>query len=480
MHIRPDADFSRGVRRAPGPPIAGQRRPPAALRASPRDRPHALNDEEDLIPMAKQTLLKAEPSAPARPPTSNPFLVAQEQIHIAAKKIDLEPDIEAILRQPERELHVHFPIRMDDASIRVFDGFRVQHNTARGPAKGGIRFHQNVTIDEVKALATWMTWKCAVVDIPYGGGKGGVIVDPKSLSLGELERLSRRFVTEIQGIIGPERDIPAPDVNTNSQVMAWMMDQYSRNKGYTVPGMITGKPLLLGGSLGRNEATARGLQFCVREAAKATDLDLTGATVVVQGFGNAGAIAARLLAGDGVKVLAVSDSQGGIYSSEGIDPATALRYKQEHGSLAGFPKTEPVSNEDLLEIACDVLVPAALENQITAANAGRIKARMIAEAANGPTTPEADRILHDRGVLVLPDVLANAGGVTVSYFEWAQNLQGYYWTEEEVDTRLQRVMLRAFGAVYEAARLHAVDMRTAAYILAIARVAQAVRLRGVY
>ena len=430
--------------------------------------------------MVKHSMLKAEPSAATRLPGANPFLVAQEQIHIAAQKLHLEPELEAVLRVPERELHVHFPIRMDDASIQVFDGFRVQHSTVRGPAKGGIRFHPDVSIDEVKALATWMTWKCAVVDIPYGGGKGGIIVDPKRLSLGELERLSRRFVTEIQGIIGPERDIPAPDVNTNSQVMAWMMDQYSRNKGYTIPGMITGKPLLLGGSLGRNEATARGLQFCVREAAKATDLDLAGASVVVQGFGNAGAIAARLLAGDGAKILAVSDSQGGIYSSEGIDPANALRYKQEHGSLAGFPRTERVSNADLLEIACDVLVPAALENQITGANAARIKARMVAEAANGPTTPEADRILHDRGVLVLPDILANAGGVTVSYFEWAQNMQGYYWTEDEVDTRLQRVMLRAFGSVYETAQLHEVDMRTAAYMLAIGRVAQAIRLRGVY
>jgi len=410
----------------------------------------------------------------------NPFLVAQEQIHIAADLIKLEPGMEAILRQPERELHVHFPVRMDDGSIRVFDGYRVQHSTARGPAKGGIRFHQDVSIDEVKALATWMTWKCAVVDIPYGGGKGGIIVDPKQLSLGELERLSRRFVTEIQGIIGPERDIPAPDVNTNSQIMAWMMDQYSRNKGYTVPGVITGKPLALGGSLGRNEATARGLQFCVREAAQATGMNLQGATVVVQGYGNAGNIAARLLAGDGAKVLAVSDSQGGIYSKDGFDPIQALRYKEEHGTLKGFTGTDAVSNADLLEIPCDILVPAALEGQITAANADRIQAKMIAEAANGPTTPEADRILHDKGVLMLPDILANAGGVTVSYFEWAQNIQGFYWTEEEVDERLHRVMVRAFNAVYETAKQHNVDMRTAAYVVAIRRVAEAVRLRGIY
>jgi glutamate dehydrogenase (NAD(P)+) len=410
----------------------------------------------------------------------NPFQVAQEQIHIAAQKINLDPGMEAILREPERELHVHFPVRMDDGSIRVFAGYRVQHNTSRGPAKGGIRFHQDVSIDEVKALATWMTWKCAVVDIPYGGGKGGIIVDPKHLSIGELERMSRRFATEIQGIIGPERDIPAPDVNTNSQIMAWMMDQYSRNRGYTIPGVITGKPLPLGGSLGRNEATARGLQFVVREAVQTTGMSLQGATVVVQGYGNAGNIAARLLADDGAKVLAVSDSQGGIYAKDGFDPIKALRYKEEHGSVIGFPGTERVSNEQLLEIPCDILVPAALEGQITAQNANRIKARVIAEAANGPTTPEADRILHDKGILMLPDILANAGGVTVSYFEWAQNIQGFYWTEEEVDDRLHRIMVRAFKAVYDTAQQHNVDMRTAAYIVAIRRVAEAVRLRGIY
>ena len=429
--------------------------------------------------MAENTQVKADRAhSPAEKP--NPFLVAQEQIHIAAQAINLDSGMEAILRQPERELHVHFPVRMDDGSIRVFDGYRVQHSTARGPAKGGIRFHQDVSIDEVKALATWMTWKCSVVDIPYGGGKGGIIVDPKHLSIGELERLSRRFVTEIQGIIGPERDIPAPDVNTNSQIMAWMMDQYSRNKGYPIPGVITGKPLALGGSLGRNEATARGLQFCVREAAKATGMNLQGATVVVQGYGNAGNIAARLLAGDGARVLGVSDSQGGIYAKDGLDPIKALRYKEEHGSVIGFGNSERMSNEDLLEIPCDILVPAALEGQITAQNADRIQAKMIAEAANGPTTPEADRILHEKGVLMLPDILANAGGVTVSYFEWAQNIQGFYWTEEEVDERLHRVMVRAFNAVYETAKQHNVDMRTAAYIVAIHRVAEAVRLRGIY
>jgi glutamate dehydrogenase (NAD(P)+) len=430
--------------------------------------------------MAESTQVKVDQITSPRPTKPNPFLVAQEQIHIAAQRMKLDPEMEAILRQPERELHVHFPIRMDDGSIRMFDGFRVQHNTARGPAKGGIRFHQDVSINEVKALATWMTWKCSVVDIPYGGGKGGIIVDPKQLSLGELERLSRRFVTEIQGIIGPERDIPAPDVNTNSQIMAWMMDQYSRNKGYPVPGMITGKPLALGGSVGRTEATARGLQFCVREAVRTTGMDLVGATVVVQGYGNAGNIAARLLMGDGAKVVAVSDSHGGIYARDGLDPARVLRWKEEHGAVQGFGNADNVTNEELLEIPCDILVPAALEGQITGHNADKIKAKLIAEAANGPTTPEADRILHEKGVLLLPDILANAGGVTVSYFEWAQNIQGFYWTEEEVDERLHRVMVRAFKAVYETAQNHQIDMRTAAYIVAIGRVAEAVRLRGIY
>src|SRR5215212_7314710 len=427
--------------------------------------------EQEMVKGDQMTATQAKP---------NPFQVAQEQIRIAAELINLDPGMTAILSQPERELHVHFPVRMDDGTIRVFDGYRVQHSTARGPAKGGIRYHQDVSIDEVKALATWMTWKCSVVDIPYGGGKGGIIVDPKHLSMGELERLSRRFVTEIQGIIGPERDIPAPDVNTNSQIMAWMMDQYSRNKGYPVPGVITGKPLALGGSLGRNEATARGLQYVVREAAQMTGMSLEGATVVVQGYGNAGNIAARLLAGDGAKVIAVSDSQGGIYNPNGFDAINALRYKEEHGTVVGFPGADSISNEDLLELECDVLVPAALEGQITQENAGRLKAKMIAEAANGPTTPEADRIIHEAGILMLPDILANAGGVTVSYFEWAQNIQGFYWTEEEVDTRLHRVMVRSFNEVYEAAKHFNVDMRTAAYTVSIRRVAEAVRLRGIY
>jgi glutamate dehydrogenase/leucine dehydrogenase len=409
----------------------------------------------------------------------NPFLVAQEQIRIAARQMKLDPGMEAILLDPERELHVHFPIRMDDGSIRMFDGFRVQHNTARGPAKGGIRFHQDVSINEVKALATWMTWKCSVVDIPYGGGKGGIIVDPKQLSLGELERLSRRFVTEIQGIIGPERDIPAPDVNTNSQIMAWMMDQYSRNKGYPVPGMITGKPLALGGSLGRTDATGVGVMMATRQAMQKLNMPADGTRVVVQGFGNVGSVSARAMHELGTTIVAVSDVFGGIYNPKGLDIPALLAHMRRTGTVKGFADTEAITNEELFGIDCDILIPAALENQITAHNADKIKAKLISEGANGPTTPEADRILHDRGILVLPDILANAGGVTVSYFEWAQNIQGFYWTEEEVAERLERVMVRSFRAVYQTAQEHEVDMRTAAYIVAIGRVAEAVRLRGI-
>jgi glutamate dehydrogenase/leucine dehydrogenase len=409
----------------------------------------------------------------------NPFLVAQEQIRIAARQMKLDPGMEAILLDPERELHVHFPIRMDDGSIRMFDGFRVQHNTARGPAKGGIRFHQDVKIDEVKALSTWMTWKCSVVDVPYGGGKGGVVVDPTKLSVGELERLSRRFITEIQGIIGPERDIPAPDVNTNSQIMAWMMDQYSRNKGYPVPGMITGKPLALGGSLGRTDATGVGVMMATRQAMQKLNMPADGTRVVVQGFGNVGSVSARAMHELGTTIVAVSDVFGGIYNPKGLDIPALLAHMRRTGTVKGFADTEAITNEELFGIDCDILIPAALENQITAHNADKIKAKLISEGANGPTTPEADRILHDRGILVLPDILANAGGVTVSYFEWAQNIQGFYWTEEEVAERLERVMVRSFRAVYQTAQEHEVDMRTAAYIVAIGRVAEAVRLRGI-
>jgi glutamate dehydrogenase (NAD(P)+) len=410
----------------------------------------------------------------------NPYDVAVEQFMIAADKLGLDDSMKQILSHPKRELIVHFPVRMDDGSFKVFTGYRVQHSITPGPAKGGLRYHQDVTLDEVKALAMWMTWKCATVGIPYGGGKGGVVVDPRQLSMAELERLTRRFAVEIAPIIGPEVDIPAPDVNTTPQTMAWIMDTISMMRGYPIPGLITGKPIASQGSLGRNEATARGLQYVVREAVKKKGISLQGARVVVQGYGNAGAITARLLSEYGATVIAVSDSQGGIHNPKGIDPIGALRHKQEHGALSGFGGADDISNEDLLELECDILVPAALESVITEKNAGNIKAKMIAEAANGPTTPEADRILYSNGVMLLPDILANAGGVTVSYFEWAQNIQGYYWAEDEVNEKLERVMKRAFKDVFETAGTNSVDMRTGAYMLAISRVAEVTRLRGIF
>jgi glutamate dehydrogenase (NAD(P)+) len=410
----------------------------------------------------------------------NPYQIAVEQFMQAADKLHLDEGMKQILAHPKRELTVHFPVRMDDGSYRVFTGYRVQHSLTRGPAKGGIRYHQDVTLDEVKALAMWMTWKCATVGIPYGGGKGGVIIDPKQHSISELERLTRRFAAEISPIIGPEIDIPAPDVNTNAQTMAWFMDTVSMLRGYPMPGLITGKPIAVEGSLGRNEATARGLQYVVREAVKKRGMSLEGARVVVQGYGNAGAIAARLLGEDGAKIIAVSDSRGGIHNTSGIDPVSALRHKQEHGSLSGFAGSDDVSNEELLEVECDILVPAALESVITVHNVDRIRTKMIAEAANGPTTPEADRALYERGIMVLPDILANAGGVTVSYFEWAQNIQGYYWAEDEVNQKLERVMKRSFQDVFETADNNTVDMRTGAYMLAISRVAEVTRLRGIF
>jgi glutamate dehydrogenase (NAD(P)+) len=410
----------------------------------------------------------------------NPYEVAVEQFMTAADKLNLDEGMKQILAHPKRELTVHFPVRMDDGSYKVFTGFRVQHSLTRGPAKGGIRYHPDVSLDEVKALAMWMTWKCATVGIPYGGGKGGVIVDPKQHSDTEIERLTRRFAVEIAPIIGPEIDIPAPDVNTNAQTMGWIMDTVSMLRGYPIPGLITGKPIAVGGSLGRNEATARGLQYVVREAVKTKGMNLEGAKVVVQGYGNAGAIAARLLSEDGAKVVAVSDSRGGIMNTNGIDASGAVRYKQEHGNLSGFGGADDLTNEELLEVECDILVPAALESVITAQNADRIKAKMIAEAANGPTTPEADRILFEKGIMILPDILANAGGVTVSYFEWAQNIQGYYWAEDEVNEKLERVMQHSFRDVHRLAETHSVDMRTGAYMLAISRVVEVTKLRGIF
>jgi len=412
--------------------------------------------------------------------TINPWAVAQQQFDLAAEHLKLDPGIRQVLREPRRALTVTFPVKMDDGTVRVFTGYRVQHNLGRGPAKGGIRYHQNVSIDEVKALAMWMTWKCAVVGIPYGGGKGGVIVDPKKLSLKELEALTRRFTTEISVLIGPERDIPAPDVNTNAQVMAWMMDTYSMHAGYTVPGVVTGKPISLGGSEGRNEATARGAVYTIVDAAAHLGMDLTKATVAVQGFGNAGSIAARLIRDEGATVIAVSDTGGGILNRAGLDIDRVIGWKKEHGTVAGFPGSEPISNEKLLEVECDILIPAALENQISAANAGRIKARIVAEAANGPTTPEADAILHDNGVFIIPDILCNAGGVTVSYFEWVQDLNRDHWSEAVVNAKLKEIMDRSFGEVLAMSLLEEVNMRTAAYLVAVKRVADTTALRGLY
>ena len=410
----------------------------------------------------------------------NPWHVAQQQFDLAADRLGLDPALRGILRETRRELTVHFPVKMDDGNVQVFTGYRVQHNLGRGPAKGGIRYHPDVTLDEVKALSMWMTWKCAVVGIPFGGGKGGVIVEPKKLSKRELERLTRRFTTEISVLIGPERDIPAPDVNTNAQVMAWMMDTYSMHAGYTIPGVVTGKPVSLGGSEGRNEATARGTVFCIQEAAGRLGMRLEAARVVIQGFGNAGSIAAQLIAEQGATVIAVSDSTGGIVNPDGLDIGRVIAWKNEHGTVRGVPGTTDISNEALLELDCDILIPAALESQITQRNAGNIRARIVAEAANGPTTPAADEILFERGVFVIPDILCNAGGVTVSYFEWVQDLNRDHWTEANVNAKLREIMVRSFDETIGTASREACDNRTAAYLLAVERVADATAMRGLY
>ncbi|MFL5682158.1 MAG: Glu/Leu/Phe/Val family dehydrogenase, partial [Chloroflexota bacterium] len=364
--------------------------------------------------------------------------------------------------------------------FRVFHGYRIHHNNARGPVKGGIRYSAEVSLDEVKALAMWMTWKCAVVGIPYGGGKGGVIVDPKKLSQKELEGLTRRFFTEIEILVGPEKDIPAPDVNTNAQIMAWMMDTYSMHAGYTVPGVVTGKPISLGGSEGRNEATARGCVYTIVEAARHLGMDLAKARVAVQGFGNAGSIAARLIEEEGSTVVAVSDSTGGIHNARGLDVAKVINWKSEHGTVQGFPGATDITNAQVLEVDCDILIPAALENQITSRNAGRIKARLVAEAANGPTTPDADEILFKNGVFLIPDILCNAGGVTVSYFEWVQDLNRDHWSELVVNAKLKDIMVNAFAETLAMSTRESVNMRTAAYLLAVKRVADAMEMRGLY
>jgi len=411
----------------------------------------------------------------------NPFETAKKQVDIVADLLGLDSGMRDVLKHPKRELTTNFPVRMDDGTYKVFTGHRVQFNMARGPCKGGIRYHPQVTLDEVRALAAWMTWKCAVVNIPYGGAKGGVICDPKHMSKGELERLTRRYTSEIGGIIGPEMDIPAPDVYTDSQTMAWIMDTYSASKGYSVPGVVTGKPISLGGSEGRGEATGRGCAYTIREAAKDAGVRVKNGTVAVQGYGNAGSVCVNLLNDDqGAKIVAASDSKGGIYKADGFNPHALEEYKAKSGSVVGFPGAKAISNEELLELKVDILVPAALENQLTAKNADKVQAKLIAEAANGPTLPEADSIFFQKKITVLPDILANAGGVTVSYFEWAQDIQGYFWPLAEVNERLERVMVQSYNDVHKVATEKKVHNRTAAYVLAIQRVVDAMKMRGFY
>jgi glutamate dehydrogenase (NAD(P)+) len=410
----------------------------------------------------------------------NPFEIAKQQFDRAADYLELDSSMRNVLRSAKRQLIVSIPVKMDGGDIQVFEGYRVQHNIARGPAKGGIRYHPNVTLDEVKALAAWMTWKCATVGIPYGGGKGGVICDPKSLSRNELERLTRRYAFEIAPIIGPDRDIPAPDVYTDEQTMAWIMDTISMVRGQTELGVVTGKPISLGGSHGRHEATARGCLYTLREACRVKGISLRGSRVAVHGFGNAGSNVARLVAADGARVVAVCDSKAGVYAENGIDIEAAIRHKKATSSLRGLPNTKEISCESVLEAECDILLPSALENSITLANVEYVKASIIAELANGPTTPGADSVLADQGVFLVPDILANAGGVTVSYYEWVQDLYSYFWTENQINETLEKTMRAAFRSVHETALRYHTDMRTGAYILAVDRVAEATRVRGIF
>jgi len=398
----------------------------------------------------------------------------------AARILNLEPGIWKILTHPKRQITVSCPIQMDNGEIEVFTGYRVQYNITLGPAKGGIRYHPGVSLDEVTALAAWMTWKCAVAHIPFGGGKGGVICDPASMSKRELEALTRRYVAEIMDSIGPEKDVPAPDVNTNEQIMAWVMDTYSMHAGHTSTAVVTGKPLEMGGSLGRREATGRGVTICTRESARHVGFDIKGATVAIQGFGNVGMISAELLSQAGAKVVGITDWKGGVYRGNGLDLPKLIEYAGQHKTVAGFPGADSLANEQLFQLDVDVLIPAALENQITLENAPRIKARIVIEGANGPTTPDANAHLHERGVFIVPDILANSAGVTASYFEWVQDRHGYFWTEKEVNERLEAKMCEAFDAVLQTSLKFRVDMRTAAYIVAIGRVATVTRLRGMY
>lgn len=428
----------------------------------------------------------AKPTAPTMVPRIAPreelnsFRIAQIQFDMAAEFLKLDPGLRQILRTPKRVLEVSIPTKMDNGQVKVLTGYRVQHNVVRGPGKGGLRYHPNVTLDEIKALAAWMTWKTAVVNVPFGGAKGGVICDPKRMSKSELERMTRRYASEILPIIGAEQDILAPDVYTDSQTMAWIMDTYAMTTGHSGHGVVTGKPLSIGGSAGRDEATARGLVAVVEEACKIKKIPLRGASVAIQGFGNSGSAAARLFAEKKAKIIALSDTRGGVTNSRGIDPIKAIRYKERSGTVVGMPGATRISNDDLLTMKCDILVPAALENVITLQNAEAIKARIVAEAANGPTTPHADEILARRGITVLPDILANAGGVTASYFEWAQNLQGVTWDVEEINARLQKTMVRALHEMVETMRKHHVPPRAGAMILAVGRVAEATLVRGLF
>jgi glutamate dehydrogenase (NAD(P)+) len=402
------------------------------------------------------------------------------QLDQAARIMNLDPNVHEILRYPKRTLEVAVPVKMDGGSLTVFAGYRVHHNTSRGPSKGGIRYHPGVNLDEVKALAMWMTWKCAVVGIPYGGAKGGVVVDPKELSTGEVERLTRRYASEILPLIGPERDIPAPDVGTDEQIMAWIMDTYSMNVGYSVPGVVTGKPMAVGGSAGRRASTARGVMYVTVATLKHLAMPVDEARVVIQGYGKVGAPAVQLLHDQGCAIVGVGDVSGAVYNPRGLSPVGLAAFRDQTGSVAGFEGGEAVTNEELLELECDVLVPAALEGVVTETNADRLQARIVVEAANGPTTPEADEILHDRGVHVVPDILANAGGVTVSYFEWVQDLQAYFWSEDEVNARLRRIMEDSYVHVLELAQDRKVTMRQAATVLGVQRVAEAHTTRGLF
>jgi glutamate dehydrogenase (NAD(P)+) len=410
----------------------------------------------------------------------NPYEAMMERFDKAAELLNLDPNIYKILRWPNKEITIYIPVLMDDGNYQVFTGYRVQHNFARGPAKGGVRYSPDVTLDEVRALAAWMTWKCAVVNVPFGGAKGGIVCDPRQMSPGELERLTRRYTAELLDLIGPERDVPAPDMNTDEQVMAWIMDTYSMHARHTVTAIVTGKPIEIGGSRGRREATGRGLLFVCNEACRRFDMDINQTRVVIQGAGNVGGTAAKLMSQEGYKIIGMSDITGGLYNPNGLDVADVLAYLKEHKTLEDYPQADHITNAELLELHCDILIPAATENQITSHNADRIKCKILAEGANGPTTAEADQIIFDKGIFVIPDILANAGGVTVSYFEWVQNRSGFYWTEEEVNSRLRQIMVSSFHDVVGFADKYKVNTRLASYMLAIDRVAYDTRLRGIY